>query len=284
MSEEKRGREMTAQKSNRDLQQAMNEMEETYEEVFGRPFFPVSLGREPEVRSWSPATEIYDNIDYYIVRLEVPGVNKEDINVTATEDSVTISGNRKQEKGIEGEKFTLCERCYGPFIRILTFESAIEPDGINAWLENGILRLEIPISREEMGKKIEITSGEQQNMGRGQMASQMRPETERQIQAQTGQRMTGHTPGPQGMATDASKPEERNFHTMEGHSMKVISDMVDEASTGRLSLKDTIDVQEKAAQILTDSGRPLRNKDESPKTSDRESQKALTREEEAHPR
>ncbi len=280
MPGERQETEMVNWRPVRDLERAMDEMEETYEDVFGRPFFPVTYSREPEVRAWSPATEIFDNVDSYIVRLEVPGVSKDDIEVTATENSVTVSGDRKTEQGIEGENFTLCERCYGPFMRTLTFETPIDPDRIRAWLENGILRLEVPIMPEAVGKQVRVTSGAQPVR---EAAAQPR------AMEATGQPVppmrTTAQPAPSSQTTAQSTARPMHVHgepVNQGWELRETNRMTDEVTArGNAPIRDVIDVQERAARILTDSRRPIQSKGEVPGESESRDEEEISNEENA---
>ncbi len=194
MARERRGTEMATWRPVRDIDRVFDEMEETFEDVFGRPFYPVAWARTPEIRAWSPPMEIYEDNDSYTVRLELPGVNKDDINVSATEDTVTISGERKAPEQTQEQSYSLCERCYGSFERTITFPAAVNSDNIEANFDNGILELKIPKSEQAVGKKVEIMAGGgQQQLGQGQQA-RMPGHTAAQMQGQQQPRVQRGTP------------------------------------------------------------------------------------------
>jgi HSP20 family protein len=153
----------------RDVDRVFDEMEETFQDVFGRPFYPVAWARTPEVRAWSPPMEIYENEQNYIVRMELPGVSRNDIEISVTEDTITIKGERKAPEGMEEESYLLCERCYGTFERTITFPTAIDTENISASYDEGILNLTVAKVAEAVGRKIEIKGGSQSQLGRGQM-------------------------------------------------------------------------------------------------------------------
>jgi HSP20 family protein len=144
MAQQGRGTEMATYRPERDIDRIFDEIEETFENVFGRPFYPVAYSREPEVRAWSPPMEIYDTDGTFTMRMELPGVKMEDIDITAAGDSVTIKGERKEPEGAHEESYLLCERCYGTFERTITFPSEIDLDNIRANYNNGILELTVP--------------------------------------------------------------------------------------------------------------------------------------------
>ena len=167
MPRQKRSTEMMGWRPMKDIDRAFDEIEETFEDVFGRPFYPVSWGRTPEVRAWSPPMEIYETENMYAVRMELPGVGKEDIDIAATEDSVTISGRRLAPEGMKEGDYVLCERCYGTFERTITFPTDINTDDIEADFENGILEIDVPKVAGAVGKKIEIGTGSPRQIGQG---------------------------------------------------------------------------------------------------------------------
>jgi len=117
-------------------------MERHFEDVFGRPFFPVTWKRAPAVRAWSPPLEVFERENEYIVEAELPGMKKEEIAVlNQVQDTLTIKGERKAEKEAKEENYYLCERCYGNFERSLSLPSAVETGKVEARYENGVLEV-----------------------------------------------------------------------------------------------------------------------------------------------
>lgn len=105
---------------------------------------------------WTPSVEVWEKDDKYILRLELPGVKKEDIEIVTMKNFVTISGMREPEEGIDDEEYRMCEVCYGPFSRSVTFPVSVNPDEVEAFYDNGILKVEIMKAKEEVSKKIPI--------------------------------------------------------------------------------------------------------------------------------
>jgi len=73
-------------------------MERVFEDVFGRPFYPVAWRRIPAVRAWSPPIEMYEKEDEYVLKTELPGMKREDINISILGDTLAIKGERKAEE------------------------------------------------------------------------------------------------------------------------------------------------------------------------------------------
>jgi HSP20 family protein len=111
---------------------------------------------EENWRGWSPPMEVAETEDAYIVRLEVPGVRPEDIEVTLTGDTLTIRGKRERSEEQKGETYHLIERAYGEFVRSFTLPSAVDPEGISADYKDGVLELRLPKTQKELPRRIPI--------------------------------------------------------------------------------------------------------------------------------
>lgn len=107
---------------------------------------------------WTPAVEVYEKGDSFMIRAELPGVSKEDIDVTITSDILRISGERKAPEDVEVEDYYRCEVCYGPFSRSVSLPTSVDASQAEARFENGILHIRLPKSKEAMPSKIEIKS------------------------------------------------------------------------------------------------------------------------------
>ena len=94
-------------------------------------------------RPFEPAVDIVDTRDTIIVRAQVPGVSRESLELTVTDDAVTLKGEVKAE---EGEAYTVHQQeiRYGPFSRTIALPIAVESDKATARLKDGILEIRIP--------------------------------------------------------------------------------------------------------------------------------------------
>jgi HSP20 family protein len=106
--------------------------------------------------SWLPAVDIVENDGAYVVRAELPGVNKDDVKITVLNDVLTIKGEKKNEKESKENQFTRIERSYGSFQRSFTLPSSVESGKIEASFENGILTVTVPKAEEVKPKQIEV--------------------------------------------------------------------------------------------------------------------------------
>ena len=103
-----------------------------------------------------PFVDVYERGGEVIVEAEMPGVNKEDIEVTATEDAVEIRAEARREAEERGERYFLRERSYRGFYRKVRLPAPVDPKKARATYENGILRVRLPKVGAAAGERIEI--------------------------------------------------------------------------------------------------------------------------------
>ncbi len=106
---------------------------------------------------WNPHVDIYENKDHIALEVELPGMNKEDINITFENNVLTISGERHFEKNEEEKNYHRVERSYGSFTRSFTLPNTVTGDGITAEYRNGVLYLTLAKKEEVKARRIEIT-------------------------------------------------------------------------------------------------------------------------------
>jgi HSP20 family protein len=151
------GRELISWRPFRELERDLEEMGRRFEEIFGIPFFPVAWKRAPIRRAWSPPMEVFEKEDKYVVRAELPGMKREEIEVSIVEDTLTIKGEKKAESEVKEEGYYLCERCYGSFERSISLPTAVETGKAEASYENGVLEISLPKVPEVKPRKIEVS-------------------------------------------------------------------------------------------------------------------------------
>ncbi|MGF1643990.1 MAG: Hsp20/alpha crystallin family protein [Thiotrichales bacterium] len=125
------------------------EMEKRMEELFHRDWWkPLRDWPEwsgfPRMELKSPRVDIIDRETELVVRAELPGVEKKDLDVTMTDNTVTIKGNTTQESKDEGENYYRRETMHGSFIRTLTLPSSVDSTQVKANFQNGVLELVAP--------------------------------------------------------------------------------------------------------------------------------------------
>jgi HSP20 family protein len=137
------------------------EIERWFEEFFEEPFprmwrrFP-SLKRLRELEGISPAVDMYDKKDEIVVKAEVPGVEKENISISLTDNTLTIKGEIKKEEEVKEEDYYYAERSYGSFSRTLTLPAKVQADKVKASFKNGVLEIHLPKAEEAKPKEIKV--------------------------------------------------------------------------------------------------------------------------------
>ena len=106
---------------------------------------------------WVPQIEVLQNNGQFMVRADLPGLTKEDVKVEVTNDLLTLSGERKEEKEEKGEGFYRSERSYGSFYRQIPLPEGAKTETAAATFHNGVLEITIPVPKVEPStRKVEI--------------------------------------------------------------------------------------------------------------------------------
>src|SRR5881392_2008005 len=112
--------------------------------LFELPFWS-SIARQGQLFSgWSPALDLYQNNDNVVAVVELPGMRKEDIEISLHDGTLTIGGERKSETGENGENATRTERFTGKFRRSVTLPTRVDSNNVNATYKDGILTVTLP--------------------------------------------------------------------------------------------------------------------------------------------
>ena len=107
-------------------------------------------------RAWAPALDVQEDKDNFRVSVELPGLKREDIQVSLEEGALVISGERKTETLDEGIAVHRQERYYGRFSRVLALPSAVAEDKVKAAYKDGILTVTLPKAEEAKPKTIAV--------------------------------------------------------------------------------------------------------------------------------
>jgi HSP20 family protein len=107
-----------------------------------------------------PPVDVYEDEHNLVLKLEVPGVNEEDLNVSVENDTLTIQGERKFEKEEKEENFHRIERRYGSFTRTFKLPNTVDTDKVEAGYEKGILKITLAKRAEAKPKQIKVGNGQ----------------------------------------------------------------------------------------------------------------------------
>ncbi len=108
------------------------------------------------VPEWAPAVDIIEDDKEYLIKVELPEVQREAVKVTVESGTLTISGERKAEKEEKSRKFHRVERLYGRFERSFSIPADAEDSKVNAECKDGVLRIHLAKSEKSRPKQIEV--------------------------------------------------------------------------------------------------------------------------------
>jgi HSP20 family protein len=135
------------------IQNEMNRLFNTFFESSG----PADGGATG--RRWIPAMDLVETEDDFLLRADLPGVSENDVNIELEDNVLTISGERKAEHEQRKEGYYRVERTSGAFARSLTLPEGVNPEGIRASFDRGVLEVRIPKPEERKPRKVAISVG-----------------------------------------------------------------------------------------------------------------------------
>lgn len=106
--------------------------------------------------NWNPAIDIYESDDNFLVKADLPGMEKKDIDISIHDGTLTIKGEKKLENEYKDKSYVRAERYHGSFTRSIDFPSDVESDKIKASYKDGVLELLIPKKEEAKPKQIKV--------------------------------------------------------------------------------------------------------------------------------
>jgi HSP20 family protein len=108
---------------------------------------------------WAPALDISERKDAYLVTVELPGVEADDLEITMEDGLLTIQGERQFTSESSEQQFHRVERRYGAFRRSITLPAQVQADHIEATFDNGVLQIVVPKAEEAKPKRIQVRPG-----------------------------------------------------------------------------------------------------------------------------
>jgi HSP20 family protein len=124
---------------------------------FDDPFFRLGrLADDSEMGMWNPAVDLYEKDDHYMIKAELPGVDKNDIKIDLKDRRLTLSGERSYDNEVKEENYYRRERSYGKFQRAFTLPEDVDSEKIKAEYKDGVLQIEVPKPEEKKAKKVTI--------------------------------------------------------------------------------------------------------------------------------
>jgi HSP20 family protein len=141
----------------RELSSLQTEMNRLFNAAFDTP-----TGGNGGTRRWTPAMDLLETEEHFVLRADLPGMTESDVNIELEDNVLTVSGERQAEHEDKREGFYRVERAFGTFSRSLTLPKGIDGESVRAAFHNGVLEVRIPKPEERKPRKITIgTAGEE---------------------------------------------------------------------------------------------------------------------------
>lgn len=137
----------------RDMFSFRNRINHMFDDVF----YPINRDEvEFSMGSWNPVVDVYDNDDSIVIKAELPGIDKEGIEIDVKDRVLTLKGERSSESEVKDDNYYRRERSFGKFERAFTLPADVDPDKIKADYKDGVLKIDIPKPEEKKPRQITI--------------------------------------------------------------------------------------------------------------------------------
>ncbi|MCU1337996.1 MAG: Heat shock protein Hsp20 family [Bryobacterales bacterium] len=140
-----------------DAFKEMEDIGERFNRLVGRRESRRESGQETmRVADWIPTVDILEDDKEFLIKAELPEVDKKDVKVTIQQGVLTIQGERKQEKEEDGKRFHRVERSYGTFVRSFTLPEDVDESKLRAEFKDGVLMIHLPKAERPKPQAVEI--------------------------------------------------------------------------------------------------------------------------------
>jgi len=136
----------------RDLLSIQDRMNRLFEQTLSRSRSEEGIAAS----TWTPSVDIYETPETIVLKAELPGLSREDIEIQIRDNALSLKGERRFAKDAQQENYLRIERAYGAFQRSFTLPATIQQDKIRAVFRDGVLELTLPKAEEAKSKKIAI--------------------------------------------------------------------------------------------------------------------------------
>lgn len=155
----KKARALVPRKVSSELRRAEGDLDRMFEDFLGRrmlPFWPERWWPAGGMKITTPAVDLYEEKNDIVVKAELPGMEKDNIEVNLSARRLTIKGEKKQEEEVKKEGYYRSERSYGSFVRTLELPREVQTDKVKADFKNGILIIRLPKTEEAKKKETKV--------------------------------------------------------------------------------------------------------------------------------
>ena len=136
-----------------------NEMNRLFEGFFNRSSMTPGWLEASEPGRWLPAIDMAESDAAMRIRVELPGIDPKDVDVSVSEDRLVITGEKKSETESAGNGWTHRESRYGGFSRAIPLPEAVDPDQVKAHYDKGVLTVDLTKSPTSTSRKVPVLSG-----------------------------------------------------------------------------------------------------------------------------
>ena len=129
------------------------------EDLWRRPFPSLMLGERwplPMMSIKAPSLDVFEEKDELVVKADLPGLSKEEIEVTVTGNVVTLKGEKKKEEEVKEKDYYRRERSYGSFVRSVELPCEVKSEQIKANFKDGVLEVRMPKTEEAKKKSVSV--------------------------------------------------------------------------------------------------------------------------------
>jgi len=158
-AKEKEAKAVTPWQPFMDVTRWERDMDRMMDEFLGRrfrPWWPERWFGGDGMGQRAPAIDLFEEKDDIVIKAELPGMDKNNIEVKLTDNTLMIKGEKKKEDEVKEENYYRCERSYGSFVRNIELPKAVHVDKVKASFKNGILEVRVPKTEEAKSKEIKV--------------------------------------------------------------------------------------------------------------------------------
>ena len=137
----------------RDVAALQDRINRIFSESFGSSR---ELDDDGGLYDWRPPVDIYETTEGSILKVELAGVEKEDVSVEVKDNVLTLSGERLLDPEVKDEQYYRKERTFGKFQRSFTLQESVKPDQVKASFKNGVLTIVVPRPTKEQVKQVTV--------------------------------------------------------------------------------------------------------------------------------
>jgi HSP20 family protein len=135
----------------------LSDFREEMDRLFARSLVPRGASESALLRErWSPSVDVSEDKKEVVVKADLPGMKKDEIDISVRGDLLTLKGEKKEETEVKEKNYHRIERSYGSFYREVLLPCSVDQGKIKASYKDGVLEVKLPKKEEEKGKKIQI--------------------------------------------------------------------------------------------------------------------------------